>query len=232
MTEGWAASSPIPLSVRSCRMSIHCRRRGPYRRRRHRSIGAIHSFASLRRPDLYLIDPWPLKPWGPAPTLRQAFGVAPDTAAEMLVVFGDNPERVHSDAAFAELCGACPVPANSSMSAGRHRLHRGGHRQANAPLYRSVIVRMRFHEPTMPILPSASRRRRSSGSPPPTDRPFRPSLPASRNSSRRWASTPQLPEELFGLLAAEQPQYHVDLFVGRPPGARPVVSSSFAPAPS
>ena len=28
------------------------------------------------------------------------------------------------------------------------RLNRGGHRQANAALYRAVIVRMRFHEPT------------------------------------------------------------------------------------
>jgi len=84
-----------------------------------------------------------------APSLRQAFGIGPDTAAEMLIVFGDNPERVHSEAAFAKLCGACPIPASSGMTAGRHRLYRGGHRQANAALYRSVIVRMRFHEPTM-----------------------------------------------------------------------------------
>jgi transposase len=48
-----------------------------------------------------------------APTLRQAFGIGPDTAAEMLIVFGDNPERVHSEAAFAKLCGACPIPAGS-----------------------------------------------------------------------------------------------------------------------
>jgi len=84
-----------------------------------------------------------------APTMRQAFGVGPDTAAEMLVVFGDNPDRIRSDAAFAKLCGACPVPASSGMTSGRHRLYTGGHRQANAALYRSVIVRMRFHEPTI-----------------------------------------------------------------------------------
>ena len=35
------------------------------------------------------------------------------------------------------------------MTSGRHRLHRGGHRQANAALYRTVIVRMRFHQPTI-----------------------------------------------------------------------------------
>lgn len=84
-----------------------------------------------------------------APTLRQAFGIGPDTAAEMLIVFGDNPDRVHSEAAFAKLCGACPIPASSGMTNGRHRLYRGGHRQANAALYRSVIVRMRFHQPTI-----------------------------------------------------------------------------------
>ncbi|MBO0730549.1 MAG: IS110 family transposase [Acidimicrobiaceae bacterium] len=84
-----------------------------------------------------------------APTMRQAFGVGPDTAAEMLIIFGDNPERIRSDAAFAKLCGACPVPASSGMTSGRHRLYTGGHRQANAALYRSVIVRMRFHEPTI-----------------------------------------------------------------------------------
>jgi len=30
----------------------------------------------------------------------------------------------------------------------RHRLSRGGHRQANAALYRAVIVRLRYHQPT------------------------------------------------------------------------------------
>jgi len=84
-----------------------------------------------------------------APSLRDGFGIGPDTAAELLIIFGDNPERVRSEAAFAKLCGACPIPASSGMTTGRHRLYRGGHRQANAALYRSVIVRMRFHQPTM-----------------------------------------------------------------------------------
>lgn len=84
-----------------------------------------------------------------APTLLDGFGIGPDTAAEMLIIFGDNPERVHSEAAFAKLCGACPIPAGSGLTNGRHRLYRGGHRQANAALYRSTIVRMRFHQPTI-----------------------------------------------------------------------------------
>jgi transposase len=84
-----------------------------------------------------------------SPTLREGFGIGADTAAEVLIVLGDNPGRIHSEAAFAKLCGACPVPASSGMTSGRHRLYRGGHRQANAALYRTVIVRMRLHEPTI-----------------------------------------------------------------------------------
>lgn len=83
-----------------------------------------------------------------APTLREGIGIGADTAAEVLIVFGDNPERVHSEAAFAKLCGASPIPASSGMT-NRHRLSRAGHREANAALYRAVIVRMRFHEPTI-----------------------------------------------------------------------------------
>ena len=35
------------------------------------------------------------------------------------------------------------------MTTGRHRLYRGGHRQANAALHRAVVVRMRYHQPTI-----------------------------------------------------------------------------------
>lgn len=83
-----------------------------------------------------------------APTLRDGFGIGVDTASEVLIVFGDNPDRVHSEAAFAKLCGVCPIPASSGMTS-RHRLSRAGHREANAAIYRAVIVRMRFHEPTI-----------------------------------------------------------------------------------
>ena len=82
------------------------------------------------------------------PTLREAFGIGPDAAAEMMSVAGDNPTRIRSEAAFAKLCGACPIPASSGVT-NRHRLFRGGHRQANAALYRIVIVRMRWHQPTI-----------------------------------------------------------------------------------
>jgi transposase len=83
-----------------------------------------------------------------APAMVAAFGIGPDTAAEMLIVAGDNPERVRSEPAWAKLCGVCPIPASSGMTS-RHRLNRGGHRQANSALYRTVIVRLRFHQPTI-----------------------------------------------------------------------------------
>ena len=84
-----------------------------------------------------------------APHLLDEFGIGVDTAAEILIVAGDNPERIRSEAAFAKLAGISPVPAGSGMSSGKHRINHGGHRQLNAAIYRTVIVRRRFHEPTI-----------------------------------------------------------------------------------
>lgn len=84
-----------------------------------------------------------------APEMVDQFGIGFDTAAEMLIAAGDNTDRIRSEAAFAKLCGACPIPAGSGRTNGRHRLNRGGNRQANAALYRVVIVRMRWHPPTI-----------------------------------------------------------------------------------
>lgn len=84
-----------------------------------------------------------------APELVAAFGIGPDIAAEMLIAAGDNNDRIRSDAALAKLCGACPIPTGSGKTNGRHRLNRGGNRQANAALYRTIIVRMRWHPPTI-----------------------------------------------------------------------------------
>ena len=80
--------------------------------------------------------------------MLEAHGISTGTAAEMLILVGDNPERIRSEAAFAKLCGACPIQA-SSGKINRHSLNRGGNRQANAALYRVVIVRMRSHQPTL-----------------------------------------------------------------------------------
>ena len=84
-----------------------------------------------------------------APQLVEHFGIGVDTAAEILIVVGDNPERIKSEAALAKLAGISPIPASSGMTAGRQRINHGGHRQLNAAIYRTVIVRMRFHQPTI-----------------------------------------------------------------------------------
>lgn len=81
------------------------------------------------------------------PGLRAAYGVGPDTAAQLLITAGANPHRLHSEAAFAALCGAAPVPASSGKT-NRHRLSRGGDRAANNALHRIALVRMSSHQPT------------------------------------------------------------------------------------
>jgi transposase len=80
------------------------------------------------------------------PELLGLFGVGPDTAATLLVSAGDNPERLHSEAAWAHLCGVAPIPAGSGKTDGRVRLDRGGDRKANSALWRIVMVRI-AHDP-------------------------------------------------------------------------------------
>ena len=60
--------------------------------------------------------------------------------AALLVAAGDNPERLHSEAAWAHLCGVSPLKASSGKMT-RHRLNRGGDRQANRALWHIVITR-------------------------------------------------------------------------------------------
>lgn len=69
------------------------------------------------------------------------------SAAQLAVIGGDNPERIRSEAAFAKLCGACPLPASSGKT-NRHRLNRSGNRQGNRALYNVALVRMGHHQPT------------------------------------------------------------------------------------
>ncbi|MGW2588593.1 IS110 family transposase, partial [Streptomyces virginiae] len=75
------------------------------------------------------------------PGLRAAHGIGPDTAAQLLITAGGNPDRLRTEASFAALCGVAPVPASSGKT-NRHRLSRGGDRAANAALYRIALVRM------------------------------------------------------------------------------------------
>jgi transposase len=77
------------------------------------------------------------------PQLAAVNGVGPDVAGQLLVTAGANTDRLSSEAAFAMLCGAAPLPASSGKT-NRHRLNRGGDRHANAALYRIVICRLRW----------------------------------------------------------------------------------------
>ena len=72
---------------------------------------------------------------------------------------GLNPGRLRSEASFAAICGACPIPASSGKTV-RHRLNRGGDRQAN------VSVNIIFTISTnafSPIAPTRIRRIRQRG---------------------------------------------------------------------
>ena len=82
-----------------------------------------------------------------APDLLALYGVGPETAGQLLVTAGDNPERMRSEAAFAHLAGAAPIPASSGRTH-RHRLNRGGDRAANNALHTIALVRMRYDERT------------------------------------------------------------------------------------
>jgi transposase len=92
------------------------------------------------------------------PALLGVHGVGPEVAAQLLITAGDNPHRLHSEAAFAMLCGVAPLPASSGRT-NRHRLNRGGDRQANNALWRIALCRMKTHPPTRDYVT----RRRSEG---------------------------------------------------------------------
>jgi transposase len=86
-----------------------------------------------------------------APKLEALFGVGSDSAGALLVAAGDNPDRLRSNATFSMLCGSSPIQASSGKTQ-RHRLNRGGDRQANAALYRIVVARLRHDQPTKDYL--------------------------------------------------------------------------------
>jgi len=76
-----------------------------------------------------------------APELSAIEGVGTDVASAVLVAAGDNPERLKNEATFAKLCGVAPLDASSGKQE-RHRLNRGGDRQANSALWHIVFTRM------------------------------------------------------------------------------------------
>ncbi|MGP5162401.1 Mobile element protein [Corynebacterium casei] len=81
------------------------------------------------------------------PHVTSIFGCGSVVAADLIVSVGDNPSRIHSEAALAHLCGVAPIPASSGRTH-RHRLNRGGDRRANAALHRIALVRMHHEQRT------------------------------------------------------------------------------------
>ena len=100
--------------------------------------------AQLAQIDPQLLDLIAQHPAGPA--LLAEPGVGPVVAAQLLISWSHHG-RVRNEAAFASLAGVAPLETSSGQRS-RHRLNRGGDRQANAALYRTVIVRMQHHAPT------------------------------------------------------------------------------------
>ena len=84
---------------------------------------------------------------GLAPQLLARPGIGIEIAGQLLVTAGDNHQRLRTEAGFAMLCGVAPLPASSGMTQ-RHRLNRGGDRQANSALHLAVISRIRIDERT------------------------------------------------------------------------------------
>jgi transposase len=92
------------------------------------------------------------------PTLLAMYQVGTQTAAQMVITAGQNIDRMTSEAAFAKLTGVAPLPASSGKT-NRHRLNRGGDRQANSALYLIVTGRMKNHPETLTYV----QRRRAEG---------------------------------------------------------------------
>ena len=82
-----------------------------------------------------------------APALLAEPGVGPICAAQLLISWSHRG-RIHSEAAFARIAAAAPIPASSGQVV-RHRLDRGGDRQLNRALQTIILSRRRQHAPTI-----------------------------------------------------------------------------------
>lgn len=113
----------------------------PARPRRHfaASPGATRPFSRRsKRPTRTWLPSWP----GRHPASLHCPGVGTETAGQLLITAGDNPDRLRSEASFAHLCGAAPIPASSGRTH-RHRINRGGDRNANRFVAREVHRHLR-----------------------------------------------------------------------------------------
>ena len=82
-----------------------------------------------------------------APQLLDQPGVGPHAAAQ-LVLSWSHQGRISSEAAFARLAGAAPIPASSGQTI-RYRLDRSGDRKLNRALHMILVTRKRSHPATI-----------------------------------------------------------------------------------
>jgi transposase len=82
-----------------------------------------------------------------APTTTSRVAVSTGHAGALLVCAGQNIERLRSEASFAALCGASPIPVATGRT-DRHRLNYGGDRDANRALHMIAVCRLRYCERT------------------------------------------------------------------------------------
>jgi transposase len=82
-----------------------------------------------------------------APQLLGQPGVGPHAAAQLILSWS-HPGRIRSEAAFARLAGAAPIPASSGQTV-RYRLDRSGDRKLNRALHLILVTRKRLHPPTI-----------------------------------------------------------------------------------
>jgi transposase len=82
-----------------------------------------------------------------APQLLDQPGVGPHAAAQ-LVLSWSHQGRITSEAAFARLAGAAPIPASSGRTI-RYRLDRSGDRKLNRALHMILVTRKRSHPATI-----------------------------------------------------------------------------------
>jgi transposase len=80
-----------------------------------------------------------------APQLLDQPGIGPLLAAQVVLSWSHHG-RIASEAAFAHLAGAAPIPAGQTI---RYRLDRSGDRKLNRTLHQIIVTRRRTHPPTI-----------------------------------------------------------------------------------
>jgi transposase len=82
-----------------------------------------------------------------APATTARIAVSTGHAGTLLVTAGQNIQRLRSEASFAALCAASPIPVSTGRT-DRHRLNYGGDRDANRALHMIAVCRLRYCQRT------------------------------------------------------------------------------------